>query len=199
PRIAKVKQTTTNGIDSTSPPTTPSAAPSGPRFPDTGGVPLVADMSSDFMSRPFDAAPLRPHLRRRAEEHRPGRRDAWSSSATTCSSACPTNLPAMLKYTTYTSKNSLYNTPPCFAIYTRPARARSGSRRPWAGSDKMAASNRAEGRAVVYGAHRRQRRLLPRHGRAGEPLADERHLPPAERGAGEALPRGGARKPDSAA
>ena len=24
----------------------------------------------------------------------------------------------MLKYTTYTAKNSLYNTPPCFAIYT---------------------------------------------------------------------------------
>jgi phosphoserine aminotransferase len=30
----------------------------------------------------------------------------------------PANLPAMLKYTTYTSKNSLYNTPPTFAIYT---------------------------------------------------------------------------------
>jgi phosphoserine aminotransferase len=30
----------------------------------------------------------------------------------------PANLPSMLKYTTYTSKNSLYNTPPSFAIYT---------------------------------------------------------------------------------
>jgi phosphoserine aminotransferase len=30
----------------------------------------------------------------------------------------PETLPTMLKYTTYTSKNSLYNTPPCFAIYT---------------------------------------------------------------------------------
>ncbi|MCJ7540467.1 MAG: 3-phosphoserine/phosphohydroxythreonine transaminase, partial [Desulfobacterales bacterium] len=27
-------------------------------FPDTGGVPIIADMSSDFMSRPFEAAPF---------------------------------------------------------------------------------------------------------------------------------------------
>jgi phosphoserine aminotransferase len=24
----------------------------------------------------------------------------------------------MLRYTTYSAKNSLYNTPPCFAVYT---------------------------------------------------------------------------------
>jgi phosphoserine aminotransferase len=30
----------------------------------------------------------------------------------------PGDLPDMLKYTTYTEKNSLYNTPACFAIYT---------------------------------------------------------------------------------
>jgi phosphoserine aminotransferase len=30
----------------------------------------------------------------------------------------PDTLPAMLNYTTYVAKNSLYNTPPCFAIYT---------------------------------------------------------------------------------
>jgi hypothetical protein len=36
------------------------------------GVPLVADMSSHILSRPMDVA-LRPDLRRRAEEHRPGR------------------------------------------------------------------------------------------------------------------------------
>ena len=28
------------------------------------------------------------------------------------------SLPSMLKYTTYAAKNSLYNTPPCFAIYS---------------------------------------------------------------------------------
>jgi phosphoserine aminotransferase len=29
----------------------------------------------------------------------------------------PDNLPSMLKYTTFSSSNSLYNTPPCFSIY----------------------------------------------------------------------------------
>jgi phosphoserine aminotransferase len=29
----------------------------------------------------------------------------------------PDNIPTMLKYTTYASKNSLYNTPPSFSIY----------------------------------------------------------------------------------
>jgi phosphoserine aminotransferase len=29
----------------------------------------------------------------------------------------PENLPSMLKYTTYSSKNSMFNTPPCFAVY----------------------------------------------------------------------------------
>ena len=28
------------------------------------------------------------------------------------------SLPSMLKYSTYSSKNSMYNTPPCFGIYT---------------------------------------------------------------------------------
>ena len=30
----------------------------------------------------------------------------------------PDDLPTMLKYTTYSAKNSMFNTPPCFAIYT---------------------------------------------------------------------------------
>ena len=38
----------------TSPPTTPSRAPSGREFPDTGGVPIVSDMSSDIFSRPLE-------------------------------------------------------------------------------------------------------------------------------------------------
>ena len=37
-------------------------------------VPLVADMSSDFLSRPVDISQLRRAVRRRAEERRPGRR-----------------------------------------------------------------------------------------------------------------------------
>ena len=42
-------------------------------FPKAGKVPLVSDMSSDFMSRPFDPQPFRADLRRRPEKYRPGR------------------------------------------------------------------------------------------------------------------------------
>ncbi len=48
-------------------------------IPDTGDVPLVADASSHILSRPLDVSPLRADLRRRAEEHRPGR--DWRSSS----------------------------------------------------------------------------------------------------------------------
>ena len=43
-------------------------------LPDVGDAPLVSDTSSDMFSRPIDVAPARADLRRRAEEHGPGRR-----------------------------------------------------------------------------------------------------------------------------
>jgi phosphoserine aminotransferase len=86
-------------------------------FPETQGGPIVADMSSDIMSRPIEAG-------------RFGLIYAGAQKNIGPAGVCmviirddllarvPENLPAMLKYTTYTSKNSLYNTPPSFAIYT---------------------------------------------------------------------------------
>ncbi len=41
--------------------------------PETGDVPLVADMSSNILSQAGRRQPLRPDLRRCAEEYRPGR------------------------------------------------------------------------------------------------------------------------------
>jgi phosphoserine aminotransferase len=85
-------------------------------FPETAGVPLVADMSSDIMSRPFDAAPF-------------GLIYAGAQKNIGPSGVCmvivredllariPAGLPTMLSYATYAQKNSMYNTPPCFAIY----------------------------------------------------------------------------------
>jgi phosphoserine aminotransferase len=85
-------------------------------FPDTGRVPLVADMSSDILSRRIDAARfglifagaqknlgpagvtiviLRKDLAERADK----------------------NLPAILQYRTHLEHASLYNTPPTYAIY----------------------------------------------------------------------------------
>ncbi len=87
------------------------------QFPDTGGVPLVADMSSDIMSRTFDAGRFGLIYAGAQKNIGPAgvclviiRRDMLER--------VPDGLPSMLKYTTYAAKNSLYNTPPCFAIYT---------------------------------------------------------------------------------
>ena len=85
-------------------------------FPQTGNIPLVADMSSDIMSRPFDVSPF-------------GVIYAGAQKNIGPSGVCmvivrddllariPEGLPTMLNYTTYAAKNSMYNTPPCFAIY----------------------------------------------------------------------------------
>jgi phosphoserine aminotransferase len=86
-------------------------------FPDTDGIPLVADMSSDIMSRPFDAAPFGLIYAGAQKNIGPAGvcmviiRDDMLGKV-------PDTLPSMLKYTTYASKNSMYNTPPCFSIYT---------------------------------------------------------------------------------
>jgi len=87
------------------------------QFPDTGSAPLVADMSSDMMSRPFDVAPFGLIYAGAQKNIGPAgvcmviiREDLLAR--------VPENLPSMLSYTTYATKNSMYNTPPCFAVYT---------------------------------------------------------------------------------
>ena len=86
-------------------------------FPNTGTVPLVSDMSSDIMSRPFDAKPFGLIYAGAQKNIGPSgvcmviiRDDMLERS--------PANIPTMLKYTTHADKNSMFNTPPCFAVYT---------------------------------------------------------------------------------
>ena len=86
-------------------------------MPDTGKVPLVADMSSDIFSRPIDA-------------QRFGLIYAGAQKNIGPAGVCmvvvrndllelvPDNIPTMLSYNTHVSKGSMFNTPPCFAIYT---------------------------------------------------------------------------------
>lgn len=88
-----------------------------PDFPDTKGVPLVCDMSSDIMSRPIDARKFGLIYAGAQKNVGPAgvclvviRQDMLNLA--------PDSVPTMLRYDTYVAKNSLYNTPPCFAIYT---------------------------------------------------------------------------------
>jgi phosphoserine aminotransferase len=86
-------------------------------FPDTGGVPLVCDMSSDVMSRSFDVSPF-------GLIYAGAQKNLGPAGATLVLirddmlKRVPEDLPAMLKYTTYVQHNSMFNTPPCFAVYT---------------------------------------------------------------------------------
>jgi phosphoserine aminotransferase len=85
-------------------------------FPDAGDVPLVADMSSDIMSRPLDVKPF-------GIIYAGAQKNLGPSGVTLVIiredmlERVPTNIPTMLRYTTQVDKNSLFNTPPCFNIY----------------------------------------------------------------------------------
>jgi len=85
-------------------------------FPDTGQVPLVSDMSSDMLCRPFDPRPFGLIYAGAQKNLGPAGvtvviiRDDMLARA-------PKNVPTMLRYSTHAEKNSLYNTPPCVAIY----------------------------------------------------------------------------------
>lgn len=85
-------------------------------LPKSGGVPMVCDMSSDFLSRRFDPEPF-------GLIYAGAQKNAGPAGVTVVIvredmlERVPDNLPTMLKYTTYSSKKSMFNTPPCFAIY----------------------------------------------------------------------------------
>ena len=85
-------------------------------IPDTGNVPLFADMSSDMLSRPVDFsrfsliyAGVQKNLGAAGVVVVVAKRELIEKSSEI--------LPTMLRYDTFYKKNSLYNTPPAFAIY----------------------------------------------------------------------------------
>lgn len=85
-------------------------------FPETGDVPLIADMSSDIMSREVDVNQFGVIFAGAQKNLGPAgvtlviiRKDLVDR--------VPANVPTMLKYSTFVESASLFNTPPCFAIY----------------------------------------------------------------------------------
>lgn len=117
-------------------------------FPNTGSVPIACDMSSDIFSRTFDPKPF-------GVIYAGAQKNLGPAGVTLVMmrddllAQCRTDLPAMLKYQTHASKESLYNTPPVFPIYVsnlvlRHLKAKGGL----AAVEK---ENRAKGE-VIYGA-----------------------------------------------
>jgi phosphoserine aminotransferase len=87
-----------------------------PSFPDVGGRALVADMSSDILSRPIDAGRFSLIYAGAQKNLGPSGvtvvllREAWLDRASK-------KVPTMLRYSTHVKNNSLYNTPPTFGVY----------------------------------------------------------------------------------
>ena len=87
-----------------------------PDFPDTGAVPLVADMSSDILSRQIDVSKFGLIFAGAQKNIGPSGVTIVILRPDLAERAGP-NLPTMLQYRTHIKTRSLYNTPPTFGIY----------------------------------------------------------------------------------
>ncbi len=86
------------------------------QIPRSGNVPLICDMSSDIASRRLDFTQFSLIYAGAQKNLGPAgvtiiiiREDLLAR--------CPDNLPTMFSYKTHAEKDSLYNTPPVFAVY----------------------------------------------------------------------------------
>jgi phosphoserine aminotransferase len=84
-------------------------------FPKTE-APLVADMSSDFLSRPFDAKQF-GLIYAGAQKNLGPAGVAVVVLRKDLAARCPATVPKFFRYSTHIEENSLYNTPSCFTIY----------------------------------------------------------------------------------
>lgn len=87
-------------------------------FPDTKDVPLIADMSSDFYSRRFDVSRFGLIYAGAQKNIGPAGVTVVIIRKNMLERVVSRKIPTMLLYKTYVDENSLYNTPPVFAIYT---------------------------------------------------------------------------------
>ena len=85
-------------------------------LPDVGSVPLIADMSSDFMWRPFDVSKFGMVYAGAQKNIGPSgvvvvliRKDLVDAGRK--------DIPIIFRYATHAANNSLYNTAPTFSIY----------------------------------------------------------------------------------
>jgi phosphoserine aminotransferase len=85
-------------------------------FPETGAVPLVADMSSDIMWRPIDVSKFALIYAGAQKNLGPSglvvvivRKDVVAGGRR--------DIPTIFQYRTHAETNSLYNTPPTFSVY----------------------------------------------------------------------------------
>ncbi len=84
--------------------------------PNTGSVPLIADMSSDFLARRFD-------IKKYGMVYAGAQKNIGPSGVVMAIirndlvDGGRKDIPAIFRYSTFAKNNSLFNTPPTFAIY----------------------------------------------------------------------------------
>src|SRR5258708_4305399 len=118
PEASYVHICTNNTIEGTQWTALPEAGPgSRPETgPETGNVPLVADMSSDIASRPVD-------VNKFGLIFAGAQKNLGPSGVTVViirkdlAERADKNLPTLLQYRTHIKEKSLYHTPPAFAVY----------------------------------------------------------------------------------
>lgn len=85
-------------------------------FPDTGHIPLIADMSSDIFSRPIEVS-------RFSLIYAGAQKNIGPAGVTivivrrSLLEQIPETIPDMLSYNIHAKHHSLYNTPPVFSVY----------------------------------------------------------------------------------
>jgi len=85
-------------------------------FPDTGSVPLVADMSSDIAWRPIDVSKF-GLIYAGAQKNLGPSGLAVVIVKKELVAAGRSDIPVIFQYRTHAENNSLYNTPPTFSVY----------------------------------------------------------------------------------
>lgn len=86
-------------------------------FPNTNGVPLVCDMSSDIFSRPFDAKQFDMIYAGAQKNMGPAGTTLVIIKKSFLEKRVTKKLPTMLDYAVHIENGSMYNTPSVFAIF----------------------------------------------------------------------------------
>ncbi len=87
-----------------------------PYIPDTGDVPLVADMSSCILSEPIDVSKFGVIYAGAQKNMAPAGLTVVIVREDLLGNACP-EVPTMLDWGVMAENGSMYNTPPCYCIY----------------------------------------------------------------------------------
>ena len=87
-------------------------------LPDTGNIPLVADMSSDFMGMDFDYSKCSLIYAGAQKNVGPSGVTIVVIKKSWLASKGKSDIPTMMNYKTHTENESMFNTPPCLPVFT---------------------------------------------------------------------------------